>query len=144
MNQGSLTSINWSMPSSFTGYVYNNEIFTYTGEKIGVNLAKYLEIENALKKCKDKLVELGEIKLPKTPEQIIQEQQELLEKQSAAINQLLEKINEPTKLEQVIKSSTAEYTAERTAGTSASSEDNRPVSDTDKKRRSKSLATASE
>ena len=32
----------------FTGYVYDNNIYNYTGEQIGVNMARYQEVEQAL------------------------------------------------------------------------------------------------
>ena len=94
MQPSNITSINWGNTSTFTGYVYDNTIYTFTGEQIGVTLAKYQEVEQGLLKCKNRLIELGEIKVPKTQDQIIQEQQELLDKQTAMMNQLLEKINE--------------------------------------------------
>lgn len=95
MQQGQITSINWNNANNFAGYIVDNNIFYFNGEHIGVTLAKFQEVANALQKCKNRLIELGEIKVPKTPEQIMQEQAALIEKQSQAINQLLEKMNEP-------------------------------------------------
>lgn len=141
MNQGSLTSINWSMPSNFTGYVYDNDIYMYNGEKIGVNLAKYQEVEQALTKCKNRLIELGEIKIPKTQDQIIQEQQDLLEKQSQAIQQLLEKINEPKQNNELL---TTGDTGKCTASITESVADSRPDNNKDKRRRTKSIAEPTE
>lgn len=135
MNQGSLTSINWSMPSTFTGYVYENDIYTYDGQRIGVNLAKYQEIEQALTKCKNRLVELGEIKLPKTQEQIIQEQSEMIEKQSAVLNQLMEKINE---FQSNSKLPATEYEEQGDTSDTASTDDVRPVKSKNTGRCSKS------
>lgn len=94
MQPSNITSINWGNTSTFTGYLYDGMIYTFTGEQLGVSLAKYQEVEQALVKCKNRLIELGEIKVPKTPEQIIQEQQELLEKQAAMMSNLMEKIDE--------------------------------------------------
>lgn len=93
MQQGNYTNITWSGNNFFSGYVNDNNIYTYTGELIGVNLAKYQELEQALLKCKNRLIELGEIKVPKTQEEIIAEQSAMLEQQSQAIKQLLEEVN---------------------------------------------------
>lgn len=93
MQQGNYTNITWSGNNFFSGYVSENNIYTYTGELIGVNLAKYQELEQALLKCKNRLIELGEIKVPKTPEEIIAEQSAMLDQQSQAIKKLLEEVN---------------------------------------------------
>jgi hypothetical protein len=131
MQPSNITSINWGATNGFTGYVYDGNIFTYTGEQIGVNLAKYQEVEQALVKCKNRLIALGEIKLPKTPEQIIQEKQALLDRQSAAITQLLEKVNE---LELHPKSATAEHSQQCTDCTTTSITDSGPVINQDEGR----------
>lgn len=123
----------------FTGYVYDNNIYTYTGEQIGVNLAKYQEVEQALVKCKNRLIELGEIKVPKTPEQIIQEQQQLLDRQTTAINTLLEKVNE---LELHYQSATAEHSGKCEISTTTSVTDCGSDSDKNKGRRTKSSKPA--
>lgn len=123
----------------FTGYVYDNNIYNYTGEQIGVNLARYQEVEQALVKCKNRLIELGEIKVPKTPEQIIEEQQALLDKQTFAINQLLEKVNE---LELHHQPAPAEHTGEHESCVAASITDSRPVVNKNKGRRSKGNKSA--
>lgn len=119
----------------FTGYVYDNNIYNYTGEQIGVNMARYQEVEQALVKCKNRLIELGEIKVPKTPEQIIEEQQLLLDRQTSAINQLLEKVHE---LELHHQPAPAEHSGEHESCTATSTTDSRPVVDKNKGRRSKS------
>ena len=133
MQQGTITNINWSNANSFfSGYVSDNNIYTYTGELIGINLKKYEEIKQALEKCKNRLIELGEIKIPKTPEEMMKEQSELIEKQTAIINKLMEKINES---ESNIKIPTTEHTDESTASDTPSLSDSRPVDDKDKGRR---------
>ena len=119
----------------FTGYVYDNNIYNYTGEQIGVNMARYQEVEQALVKCKNRLIELGEIKVPKTPEQIIEEQQLLLDRQTSAINQLLEKVHE---LELHHQPAPAEHSGEYESCAAASTTDSRPVVDKNKGRRAKS------
>ena len=91
-----MTGFNFSTNNTFMGYVKDNDIYTYTGELIGVNLAKYQEIEKALKKCRDKLVELGVIVPEKKPEEIIKEQGELLQKQTELCNSLMAKVQEMT------------------------------------------------
>lgn len=123
----------------FTGYVYDNNIYNYTGEQIGVNMARYQEVEQALVKCKNRLIELGEIKVPKTPEQIIEEQQLLLDRQTSAINQLLEKVNE---LESNYQSVAAKCAQQSTISDTTSPSDSRPIDDQDKGRRTKSSKPA--
>lgn len=130
MQPSNITSINWGNTNTFTGYTYDNSIYTFTGEQIGVTLAKYQEIEQALIKCKDRLIELGEIKIPKTPEQIIQEQQELLDKQTAMMNQLLEKINE---LKSPTEPTTPKHKGQCKASATDSTTDDRSKHNKDKK-----------
>lgn len=89
MTQANYTNISFNSSNFFSGYVADNNIYTINGELIGVNLAKYQEVENGLIKCKNRLIELGEIKVPKTQEEIIKEQSEMLEKQQLVINQML-------------------------------------------------------
>lgn len=96
MAQANFTSVNWNSNNFFSGYVADNKIYTYAGELIGVNLAKYQEVDNALKKCRDKLVELGVIVPEKKPEEIIKEQSELLQKQTDLCNSLMAKMQEMT------------------------------------------------
>lgn len=96
MTQGNITSINWNGNNFFSGYVADNNIYTYNGELIGVNLAKYQETERGLQKCRDKLVELGVIIPEKKPEEIIKEQSELLQKQTDLCNSLMAKMQEMT------------------------------------------------
>lgn len=131
MQQGNITSINWNASNFFSGYVADNNIYTYTGEIIGVNLKKYEEVKQALEKCKNRLIELGEIKLPKTPEEIMKEQTALIEKQSDLINKLMEKINEP-KSDPTIHTPTHEN--EGTTSDAEGVSDGESLSDTDEGR----------
>lgn len=135
MQQANYTNITWNGTNNFAGYVYDNNIYTLTGEQIGVNLAKYQEVEDALLKCKNRLIELGEIKVPKTPEQIIQEQSDMLEKQQQAITQLLEKING---LEQNYQHASTEHQSECTTGVTTSDGNGGPDSNQNKRRCTKS------
>lgn len=82
----------WNSNLTFLGYVNNNDIYTSNGELIGVNLAKYQEVEQALLTCKNRLIELGEIKVPKTQEEIIAEQTKLIETQQALLNEIMAKM----------------------------------------------------
>lgn len=93
MQQGNL-NLSWNTNNQFYGYVADNNIYTYTGELIGVNLAKYQEVEAGLQKCRDKLVELGVIVPEKTPEEIMKEQAELLKKQSEVCSSLMAQMQE--------------------------------------------------
>lgn len=122
MQQGNITSINWNANNFFSGYVSDNNIYTYAGEIIGVNLKKYEEVRQALEKCKNRLIELGEIKIPKTPEEMMKEQTALIEKQSELINKLMEKINEP-------KSDNAIHTTEPTNESSTGDAESVPNSE---------------
>lgn len=141
MQQGNYTNITWNGTNNFAGYVFEDNIYTITGEQIGVNLAKYQEVEQALLKCKNRLIELGEIKVPKTPEQIIQEQSEMLEKQSQAITQLLEKVNG---LEQDYQHATTEHQSECSISATEGTEHSGPDNNTNKRRRSKSSSKLTE
>lgn len=141
MQQGNYTNITWNGTNNFAGYVFEDNIYTITGEQIGVNLAKYQEVEQALLKCKNRLIELGEIKVPKTPEQIIQEQSEMLEKQSQAITQLLEKVNG---LEQNYQHATTEHQSECSISVTEGVEHSGPGNNTNKGRRSKSSSKSTE
>ena len=140
MQQGNYTNITWNGNSSFAGYVYDNNIYTMTGEHIGVNLAKYQDVEKALLKCKNRLRELGEIKIPKTPEQIIQEQSDMLEKQTQAINKLLEKVNE---YEQHYQPITPANSGECQSSTATSSEHSGPDDNQDEGGCTESIAEPS-
>ena len=91
MQQGNL-NVNWNTNSSFLVYIQNDDIFSYDGQKIGVVNKKYNDVEQGLIKCKEKLIELGVIKVPKTQEEIIKEQSEMIEKQQALLNDLIIKI----------------------------------------------------
>lgn len=104
MQQGNMTiNTSWSNNLNFFGYVNNDNIYTSNGELIGVNLKKYQEIEQGLITCKNRLIELGEIEVEKTPEEIIKEQSEMIKQQGQALNeimasfqQLKEQLNECT------------------------------------------------
>ena len=91
MQQGNL-NVNWNTNSSFLVYIQNDDIFSYERQKIGVVNKKYNDVEQGLIKCKEKLIELGVIKVPKTQEEIIKEQSEMIEKQQALLNDLITKI----------------------------------------------------
>ena len=80
MTQANYTNISFNSSNFFSGYVADNNIYTINGELIGVNLAKYQEVEQGLLKCKNRLIELGEIKVPKTQEEIIAEQTSIIER----------------------------------------------------------------
>ena len=91
--QGNYTSINW-FNNTFYCYLNNDDIYQYNGELIGVSLNKYKQVEEALAKCKNRLIELGEIKIPKTPEEIIKEQSGIIDKQSKAFNEMMGMLTE--------------------------------------------------
>lgn len=91
MQQGNL-NVNWNTNSTFLVYIQNDDIYSYEGQKIGVVSKKYNDVEQGLIKCKEKLIELGVIKVPKTQEEIIKEQSEMIEKQQALLNDLVAKI----------------------------------------------------
>lgn len=93
MNQGNITSINWNANNMLTVFVKDEGLFLFSGEQIGVSLKKYSEVEQALTKCKNRLIELGEIKIPKTPEEIIAEQNEMLTKQNEMLRSMIEQVN---------------------------------------------------
>jgi hypothetical protein len=148
MQQGNITSINWNAGNFFSGYVKDGDIYTYTGELIGVNLAKYQEVEQGLAKCKNKLIELGVIKIPKTPDEIIKEQSEMLEKQGQALNQTLEMCQQMKQQIEVMqngrKSNTRinEFPAQEPEGqgeaeSEQGSPDGRPITNKDKGGRNK-------
>lgn len=141
MQQGNFTNITWTGNNFFSGYVSDNNIYTYTGELIGVNLAKYQELEQALLKCKNRLIELGEIKVPKTPEEIISEQTAMLEQQSQAIRQLLEEVNGLKSNHQLLA---LEPKGENEVSTTASVEHSGSVHNKDKGRRKKADTTVTD
>ena len=134
MQQGNITSINWNANSFFSGYVSNDDIYTYTGEVIGVNLKKYNEVKTALEKCKKRLIELGEIKLPKTPEELMKEQSDLINKQAKMIDKLMEQLNEHRENTEL---PTTECTNESTTSNTTSVPDDRPIDNKDERGRSK-------
>lgn len=92
MTNANFTSINWNNNSMITCYVVDNNILTFNGDVLGVTLAKYNEVEQGLLKCKNRLIELGEIKVPKTQEEIIKEQSEMIETQQRLLNDLIKKM----------------------------------------------------
>lgn len=87
-----MTNLQLSNNPTFMAYIQNDEIYSYDGQKWGVTIQKYNEVEQGLIKCKNRLIELGEIKVPKTQEQIIQEQSEMIEQQRALLNDLINKM----------------------------------------------------
>lgn len=87
-----MTSLQWNNNATFMAYIQNDEIFSFDGQKVGVVLSKYNDVEQGLLKCKNRLIELGEIKVPKTQEEIIKEQSEMIEKQQALLNDLISKM----------------------------------------------------
>lgn len=128
MQQGNYTNITWNGTTNvFAAYLQGDAIFSANGEQVGVSVAKYKEVEEALLKCKNRLIELGEIKIPKTQEEIIAEQQQLLEQQSKAIAQLLEKVETYGKSTRDVEPNTTEISGGDKAGTEQSSDDGRPV-----------------
>lgn len=140
--QGNYTSINW-FNNTFYCYLNNDDIYQYNGELIGVSLNKYKQVEEALAKCKNRLIELGEIKIPKTPEEIIREQSEIIDKQSKAFDEMMgmltelkEKVevnHEYTENKEPNKLSTAELEGKNDRGINNSSGISRPDRDTDKR-----------
>lgn len=144
MQQGNI-NLTWNANTSFYGYVSDNNIYTNLGEQIGVNLAKYQEVEQALIKCKNRLIELGEIKVPKTPDEIIKEQSEMIEKQNQAINQMLARIEELSHEYRTTKGnnelSTRELKGESDTSIEQGIRDNRPDTDKNKRGRNKSVST---
>ena len=149
-----MTGFNFSTNNTFMGYVKDNDIYTYTGELIGVNLAKYQEVEKALKKCRDKLVELGVIVPAKKPEEIIKEQGELLKKQTELCNSLMVKMQEMTekigvlnngfeqnKIDNTITSDTAREQTTSFAGVQPSGSNSQPASELHNGRGKKTSST---
>lgn len=132
MTQANYTNISFNSSNFFSGYVAENNIYTINGELIGVNLAKYQEVENGLIKCKNRLIELGEIKVPKTQEEIIKEQSEMLEKQQVILNEIMAKMelmkNEQTGFNGFSEFSPREYEDKRDSSIRESLADDRPNS----------------
>lgn len=118
MNQGSITNINWNANNMFTVYAKDEGLFLFGGEQVGVTLKKYSEVEQALTKCKNRLIELGEIKIPKTPEEIIAEQNEMLTKQSEMLRDMIRQVND---LQNKIGGSTNEYATDTSTSEFSSS-----------------------
>lgn len=153
MQQGNITSINWGAGNSIpvTVFIQNDNIFKLSGEQIGVTIQKYKEIEDGLIKCKNRLIELGEIKVPKTPDEIIKEQNEMLQRQNEALNQVLIKCNElqeklkevsyeQTSITKPIELSSPKHTGESSTSNIESAGDCRPLNDTDKRGCNKSTS----
>jgi hypothetical protein len=133
--QGNYTSINWGC-NTFYCYLNNDDIYQYNGEIIGVSLNKYKLVEEALLKCKNKLIELGEIEVPKTQEQIIQEQNEMLKNMMQMYKELQQKVeanNEYSENQKCIRDVTAGDKGQSDERAFGSFEDNRPNGDTDKR-----------
>ena len=133
--QGNYTSINWGC-NTFYCYLNNDDIYQYNGEIIGVSLNKYKLVEDALLKCKNKLIELGEIEIPKTQEQIIQEQNEMLKNMMQMYKELQQKVeanNEHCKNQKHTRDVTAGDKGQSDERSNGSFEDNRPNGDTDKR-----------
>ena len=149
MTQGNITSINWNGNNFFSGYVAENNIYTYNGELIGVNLAKYQETERGLQKCRDKLVELGVIVPEKKPEEIIKEQSELLQKQTEMCNTLIAKLEQlgglngltGTQGDNTVVTNATDNKRESIASIQQSNTDNKPPSELHNGRSKKNSAT---
>ena len=142
--QGNYTSINWGC-NTFYCYLNNDDIYHYNGEIIGVSLQKYKLVEEALLKCKNKLIELGEIEIPKTQEQIIQEQNEMLKNMMQMYKELQQKVeanNEHSENQKCVSNVTAGDKREGDERFIGSLEDNRPNGDTHKRAGSTSSTKA--
>jgi hypothetical protein len=136
MTQANYTNISFNSSNFFSGYVADNNIYTINGELIGVNLAKYQEVEQGLLKCKNRLIELGEIKVPKTQEEIIAEQTKLIETQQALLNEIMSKMkgqeDEQRATNELNELSTTEHKGQGEPSTRESLADNRPVKNKNK------------
>lgn len=149
MTQGNITSINWNGNNFFSGYVAENNIYTYNGELIGVNLAKYQETERGLQKCRDKLVELGVIVPEKKPEEIIKEQSELLQKQTEMCNTLIAKLEQlgglngltSTQGDNTVVTNATDNERESIASVQQNNTDNKPPSELHNGRGKKNTST---
>ena len=133
--QGNYTSINWGC-NTFYCYLNNDDIYQYNGEIIGVSLNKYKVVEEALLKCKNKLIELGEIEVPKTQEQIIQEQNEMLKNMMQMYKELQQKVegnNEYCENQKHSRDVTTEPKRQGDEWFNGSVEDNRPNGNTDQR-----------
>lgn len=142
--QGNYTSINW-FNNTFYCYLNNDDIYQYNGELIGVSLNKYKQVEEALAKCKNRLIELGEIKIPKTPEELLKEQTDVIEKQSKLLADVMNELKqmrgnyEPRTVESPNELPTREHEGESDTIHEQSSGNDRPKSDTDNGGRQKSI-----
>ena len=133
--QGNYTSINWGC-NTFYCYLNNDDIYQYNGEIIGVSLQKYKLVEEALLKCKNKLIELGEIEIPKTQEQIIQEQNEMLKNMMQMYKELQQKVeanNEHSENQKCVSNVATGAERKSDERFDGSLEDNRPNGDTHKR-----------
>ena len=133
--QGNYTSINWGC-NTFYCYLNNDDIYQYNGEIIGVSLNKYKLVEEALLKCKNKLIELGAIEIPKTQEQIIQEQNEMLKNMMQMYKELQQKVeanNEHCENQKHTRDVTAGDKGQSDERSNGSFEDNRSNGDTDQR-----------
>ena len=136
MTQANYTNISFNSSNFFSGYVADNNIYTINGDLIGVNLAKYQEVEQGLLKCKNRLIELGEIKVPKTQEEIIAEQTKLIETQQALLNEIMSKMkgqeDEQKLFDEPNKLSTAEHEGQGRASTREGLTNDRPIKNKNK------------
>lgn len=137
MTQANYTNISFNSNNFFSGYVADNNIYTINGELIGVNLAKYQEVEQALLTCKNRLIELGEIKVPKTQEEIIAEQTKLIETQQALLNEIMAKMKGQQDEQRVFdgsnKLSSSEHEGQSEPSIGESITDDRPIENKNKK-----------
>ena len=150
--QGNVTSFSWNANMPFYCYVSNDDIYHYNGDVVGVSISKYKQVEEALLKCKNRLIELGEIKMPKTPEEIIKEQSEMLEKQAKILDNVMnmytelkekvEAVNEHTENKRIDRESTSRDEGQADGRTNGSAEDSRCNRDTDKRTSSTSSTKA--
>ena len=148
MTQANYTNISFNTNTFFSGYVADNNIYTINGELIGVNLGKYQEVEQGLITCKNRLIELGEIKVPKTQEEIIKEQSEMLEKQQIILNEIMAKMelfkNEQKFINGVDEFSTRECKEQEFTSTRESLTNDRPNKNKDETRCTQRSARAKE
>ena len=143
--QGNVTSFSWNANLPFYCYINNEDIYHYNGEIVGVSISKYKQVEEALSKCKNRLIELGEIKLPKTPEELLKEQTDVIEKQSKLLADVMNELKqmrgnyEPRTVESTNELPTREYEGESDTIHEQGVGDDRPKSDTDNGGRQKSI-----
>lgn len=76
------------------GYIYQVNSFTGQKVQVGVTQQTFDELQKITDGYYNKLVELGIIIPPKSNEEIIKEQQEMMAKMYEAINKLTQKVEE--------------------------------------------------